>query len=63
MKKLNQKLTLKKETLAALDKQQMNSVKGGFTSIGHWCSHHNDCSRQHHISAHCASGAHGGCLA
>jgi natural product precursor len=52
MKKLNQKLTLKKETLASLDKQQMNNVKGGFLSIGHNCSHVNDCSRLHESSAH-----------
>jgi len=53
MKKLNQKLTLKKETLASLDKQQMNSVKGGyFTSIGHACSHHNNCERLREPGAH-----------
>ncbi len=33
MKKLNvsKKLTLKKETISSLDKEQMMSVKGGFT--------------------------------
>jgi hypothetical protein len=45
MKKLNRKLMLKKETLAYLDKQQMNIVKGGFLSIGHVCSHRNECAR------------------
>jgi natural product precursor len=55
MKKLNQKLTLKKETLIALDKQQMNNVKGGFTSIGHVCSHNNDCPRLDEPTSHCVS--------
>jgi natural product precursor len=31
MKKLNRKLTLKKETIVSLDKSEMASVKGGFT--------------------------------
>jgi len=55
MKKLNQKLTLKKETLASLDKKQMNSVRGGITSIGHACSHRNDCPRHTDTSSHCVS--------
>lgn len=35
MKKLNfsKKLSLKKETLASLDQNEMANVKGGFTSI------------------------------
>ena len=55
MKKLNQKLTLKKETLASLDKQQMNNLKGGLMSIGHACSHRNDCPRNGDPTSHCVS--------
>lgn len=42
-----QKLTLKKEILASLDDSEMISLSGGFLSIGHMCSHRNDCSRVH----------------
>lgn len=31
--KINKKLSLNKETLTSLDKSEMMSVKGGFTSI------------------------------
>jgi hypothetical protein len=58
MKKLNQKLSLKKETLASLDKQQMNGVKGGLLSIGHNCSHNNDCPRTNKPTKHCVSNHH-----
>lgn len=52
MKKLKKKLALSKEKLATLDNSQLVNVKGGFTSIGHGCSHANDCSRLHEPSSH-----------
>lgn len=54
------KLSLKKEVLAALDDSEMVSLTGGdgILSIGHQCSHNNDCSRIHdpHLTKF-----HGGC--
>jgi natural product precursor len=45
MKKITKKLTLNKETISALDKTQMLSVKGGFTyslSTGDRCQSVNE---------------------
>jgi hypothetical protein len=52
------KLSLKKEVLAALDDSEIVTLNGGFTSIGHHCSHDNNCSRIHgyHLTPN-----HGGC--
>jgi len=52
------KLSLKKEVLASLDDSEMISLNGGVTSIGHHCSHDNNCSRIHgvHLTPY-----HGGC--
>jgi hypothetical protein len=41
------KLSLKKEILASLDDSEIISLAGGFTSLGHVCSHENSCSRIH----------------
>jgi natural product precursor len=43
--KLNGKLSLNKETIAKLNDEQMNNVKGGFLSIGNRCSRRNACAR------------------
>jgi len=44
--KLNGKLSLNKETIAKLNDDQMNSVKGGgILSIGKMCSRRNSCHR------------------
>jgi hypothetical protein len=43
--KLDGKLSLNKETIAKLNDEQMNGVKGGLLSISNHCSHcHGNCS-------------------
>ncbi|MBX7090859.1 MAG: class I lanthipeptide [Cyclobacteriaceae bacterium] len=47
MKKLGKTLSLKKETIANLNDQQMFAVKGGTEQLSwsHQCSHDNSCDR------------------
>ncbi|HVI45113.1 MAG TPA: class I lanthipeptide [Chitinophaga sp.] len=45
MKKLGNKLSINKDMISAMANQEMQTVNGGFLSIGHDCSIRNECER------------------